>query len=60
MRNKELVVKKMETAEGAITAIEILMTRPNTAEDIIARIGLLKQTISEIKSMIEREPHEFN
>lgn len=60
MRNKENAFRKIEKVEGLLKVIEVLMTRENQFEEIISRIKLGTELLEEIKSIIDKEPNEFN
>jgi hypothetical protein len=57
MRNRDLVFNKIERIEGSLKTLKVFSTRPNvTVEDIHNIITSTEETLSELKSMIEREP----
>lgn len=60
MRNKENVMKKLEKVEGVLKTIEVLMTRENQYDEILARIKSGFELLEDIKSTIDKEPNEFN
>jgi hypothetical protein len=57
MRNKELVNRKLEQLDGQMQVIKVMATRPTTTvEDIHNSVTKCENLISEVKSMVDREP----
>ena len=57
MRNKELVNRKLEQLDGQMQVIKVMATRPTTTiKDIHDSVAKCENLISEVKSMVDREP----
>jgi len=57
MRNRDLIFSKIERIEGALKSLKVFSTRPGiTVEDIHTIINDTENILSDLKSMIEREP----
>jgi hypothetical protein len=57
MRNKELVNRKLEQLDGQMQVIKVMATRPTTTiQDIHDSVIKCENLISEVKSMVDREP----
>jgi len=55
MRNKELLLSKLGQLEGKIKATRVLITRPNTTEELHATLDIIDNLLEDINSIVERD-----
>lgn len=56
MRNRDLVIKRIEQIESKLETLRFLVSRGGDAQNFYNEIEKTKDVLSELKSMIEREP----
>lgn len=60
MRNRDLLLKKIDRIEGRMKAVEISLTRPNTTiQEIKGYMNDIREQLGDIKTMVEREPVNY-
>lgn len=64
MRNRELMMKKLEQIEGRMSLLSSMISKPNfTIDEFRQHLTFVMDNVSQIKSMIAREefsPNEIN
>lgn len=55
MRNKQLLVDKLRRVEGKLKAIRVLVTRPNTLQEVNDSLNQIEELMEDVNSIIERE-----
>jgi len=60
MRNRDLVVKKLEQLDSNLTRIEYYIKRQGSPEDIYLIINESKEKIEQTKDIIQQEPFSPN
>lgn len=56
MRNRDLVIKRIEQIESKLETLRFLVSRGGDAQNFYDEIEKTKDVLGELKSMIEREP----
>lgn len=56
MRNRDLVIKRIEQTESKLETLRFLVSRGGDAQNFYDEIEKTKDILGELKSMIEREP----
>ena len=56
MRNRDLVIKRIEQTESKLETLRFLVSRGGDAQNFYDEIENTKDILGELKSMIEREP----
>lgn len=60
MKNRDLFIQKLERVEGKLKALDVLITRQGTTtKDIHAITEYCNSELSDIRTMIEREPVNY-
>jgi hypothetical protein len=55
MRNKELVDRRFMQVDAKITNLKFMLSRLTSKEDFMKEVNSLKETVEDLKSIIERE-----
>lgn len=56
MKNRELVIRRLEQLEGSFKTLNFYVTRGEDINLFLSEIRKSEDTISDLKSIIEREP----
>jgi len=56
MRSREYLFKKIEHLESRLKILQFLIKRKSTVGEFEAEIQVAEEILSEIKSIVEREP----
>jgi DNA-binding FrmR family transcriptional regulator len=60
MRNRELTIKRVEQIEGKLKTLQFMVQRGGNITDFIQEIKKTEDILSDLKSIIEREPFSSN
>jgi hypothetical protein len=60
MRNRELVTKRVEQIEGRLKTLYFMVTRGSNVDEFTREIKNIEDILSDLKSIIEREPFSSN
>jgi hypothetical protein len=56
MKNRDTVLKKLDSIEAGLNTLRFMVQRQEPVEDFIARIEQTREVVDQIKGYIENEP----
>lgn len=56
MKNREIIMRRLEKAEGMIEKLSFYLHRGGTKEQVEEVLIILKESIDDVKSFIQQEP----
>jgi hypothetical protein len=56
MKNREIIMRRLEKAEGMIEKLNFYLHRGGTKEQVEEVLIILKESIDDVKSFIQQEP----
>jgi hypothetical protein len=56
MKNRNLIIRRIEQLEGNFKTLHFLCTRGGKIEDFVSKIKDSEEILSDLKAYIEREP----
>jgi len=56
MKNREIIMRRLEKAEGVIEKLNFYLHRGGTKEQVEEVLIILKESIDDVKSFIQQEP----
>jgi hypothetical protein len=56
MKNREIIMRRLERAEGEIGKINMMLNRGGSREQVEESLIVLRESIDDAKSFIQQEP----
>jgi hypothetical protein len=56
MKNREIMMRRLERAEGGIEKLHFILSRQGSREQFEEVLQILRETISETKMFVDSEP----
>jgi hypothetical protein len=56
MKNREIIMRRLEKAEGMIEKLSFYLHRGGTKEQVEEVLIILKESIDDVKSFVQQEP----
>ena len=56
MKNREIIMRRLERAEGEIGKINVMLNRGGSREQVEESLIVLRESLDDAKSFIQQEP----
>jgi hypothetical protein len=63
MKNRDIIMRRLEKTEGSIEKLYLLLNRGGTREQVIEILTTMQESLSDAKAFVQQEPlspHEIN
>jgi hypothetical protein len=56
MKNRNIIMRRLERAEGEIEKIYFFLNRGGSREQVVEVLTTLKETLDDVKAFVQQEP----
>jgi hypothetical protein len=63
MKNRDIIMRRLERTEGGIEKLYLLLNRGGTREQVVEVLVEMSESLSDVKAFVQQEPlspHEIN